>query len=96
MRIATAGLVALPLLASAAVSNIEISYTEADLESVNGQLQLYKKMQHAAHKLCGSHDRHITGSVRRSAENKQCYERTLEAAMRRLESPAMMTLHWTQ
>lgn len=96
MTVATAGMMTLPLLASASVANIGVSYTGADLESVEGQLKLYKKMQTAAYKLCGPSDRQITGSVRRSAENKQCYERTLEAAMRRLESPEMMTLHWTQ
>ena len=84
----------LPLLASAAaVSEISIRYDETRLEKPYGPEDLYNKMKYASRKLCGSTDIRIAGSLRNSIKNAECFDGTLDAAVQRVDNPALTALH---
>ena len=80
-------------MASGDVAKINLAFDTSELNSVAGQERLYTKMQDAAHKLCGSTSIQMTGSVRMTEANSECYEGTLTAAVKRLGNDAITALH---
>ena len=84
---------ALPLVASASSKTIKFSFEKSELNSVDGQKRVYKRMQNATRELCGSTSLAITGSLQRSNANQECYEGTLTAAVNRLDDRAIKALH---
>ncbi|MBT8065533.1 MAG: hypothetical protein KJN94_10955, partial [Gammaproteobacteria bacterium] len=50
---------------------------------------LYARLKDQSRDLCGSRNVRMTGDIRRSAENAQCYEGTLTAAVERLDHPGV-------
>ena len=91
-----AGTLAVPLLASAALS------PDADRSLLNAQpqqspttnpAQVYARLQDQSRDVCGSDKVRMTGDLRRAAQNDQCYEGTLNAAVARLDDPAVSQLH---
>lgn len=90
--------VAVPLLVSAAVKYdpdraTTISYETSSSGTVQSPERLYERIKAVSREMCGSTDLLITGSVRRVADNKACYEGTLEAAVERLDDPTVKALH---
>jgi UrcA family protein len=83
----------LPVSASASVENLGVSYEPAKLDTKIGQLDIYNKLKDASRKLCRSSDLRLAGSLRRSVDNKECYEGTLTAAVDRLDNNAISKLH---
>jgi UrcA family protein len=83
----------LPLLASASIPNIAVSYDQAELNSKIGQQRIYNQLKSASRRLCGSTDIRLVGSLRRSNGNEQCYEGTLTAAVQRLDNDGITALH---
>ena len=97
MTFAAVSAMALPLLTSASVSNnnvaVRVVYDKSDLDRTKGTEELYVKLQNASRKICGSTRLIATGSLRRSAGNKECYNGTLTAAVERLDNAAVTALH---
>jgi UrcA family protein len=85
--------IALPIFASASVSNISVTYEKAELNSLLGQRNVYQRLQDASRKLCGSSNVRETGSLMRSVANEECYEGTLTAAVERLDKDVITALH---
>lgn len=90
--------VAAPLLVSAAVKYdpdraTTIFYESSSTGTAQSPERLYERIKAASREMCGSTDLLITGSVRRVADNKACYEGTLEAAVERLDDAAVKALH---
>jgi UrcA family protein len=86
---------AVPLFASAGTTDgaTSICYDRGSADVVRSPERLYERIKAVSRKMCGSTDLFITGSVRRVADHKACYEGTLEAAIQRLDDPAVSTLH---
>ena len=93
MAVVAVSAMTLPLLASASTSQISVAFDPTELNSAQSQERLYKKIKYASRKLCGSTRFQITGSLRRSVANSECYEGTLTAAVRRLDNDAITALH---
>ena len=93
LLVAAISALALPLVASASSKNIKLSFEKSELNSVDGQKRVYKKLQDASSELCGSAKINITGSLQRSRGNQKCYEGTLTAAVNRLDNSAVKALH---
>ncbi len=98
ISVAAVSTMALPLFASASVSNnaggaVNVVYNKADLVSTANQEDLYARLQDASRKICGSSNIIITGSLRRSVGNTECYNGTLTAAVERLDNAAITALH---
>lgn len=90
--------VAFPLFVSAGTTGAadgatSICYDRGSADVVRSPERLYERIKAVSRKMCGSTDLFITGSVRRVADHKACYEGTLEAAVQRLDDPAVSTLH---
>jgi UrcA family protein len=90
--------VAVPMFASAAVKHDAIPktvilYDLTEDGAAQDPVRLYERLKSASRKMCGSTDLLITGSSRRVAGNKACYEGTLEAAVNRLGDPVVTALH---
>ena len=98
MSVAAVSAMALPLFASASVSNntddiVGVVYTKSDLVSAKSHQDLYTRLQDASRKICGSSSVIVTGSLRRSVANTECYNGTLTAAVERLDNAAVTALH---
>jgi UrcA family protein len=91
--------VAVPLLVSAAVKYdpdraTTIPYETSSAGTVQSPERLYERMKAVSREMCGSTDLLIVGSLQRIADNKACYEGTLEAAVDRLGDPTVTALHY--
>jgi UrcA family protein len=89
--------VAVPLFVSAAIKQDaerkSILYS-ADAGQVAGTPEgLYQRLKDQSRKICGSDDLILTGSIERVVGNRSCYEGTLNAAVERLDDPAVKNLH---
>ncbi len=98
ISVAAVSVMALPLFASASVNNntggsVGVIFSEADLVSTTAHEDLYVRLQNASRKICGSTSLIVTGSVRRTTANTECYEGTLTAAVERLDNPEVTALH---
>ena len=93
MAVVAVSAMTLPLLASASTSNINIAFDPTELNSAQGQERLYKKLKIASRKLCGSSNIQLTGSLRKSVGNSECYDGTLTAAVQRLDNDSITALH---
>ena len=93
MAVVAVSAMTLPLLASASISKISIAFDPTELNSAQGQERLYKKMKIASRKLCGSSNIQVTGSLRNSVGNSECYDGTLTAAVQRLDDDSITALH---
>lgn len=93
-----AALISLPLMAFAGASaqgnpNYSLLNTKKPSQVQTDPEIIYVKLQNRSFEVCGSPDLHITGSVRRSTQIKNCYEGTLTAAVERLDKPEVTQLH---
>ena len=93
MALAAVSAIALPMVATASTNNVAIAYDKTELESAKGQKRLYAKLKTASLKLCGTSEERITGYLMGSVANSDCYEGTLDAAVERLDHPAITALH---
>jgi UrcA family protein len=98
LTVAVVSAMAIPLLASATVNSeaersTTIFYDSSAHAVANGPEALYERLKNASRKMCGSDDLLVTGSIRRVAGNEACYEGTLDAAVKRLDDPAVTALH---
>lgn len=98
LTVAAVSAMAIPLFASATVASdaeraTTIFYDRSAHGTANGPEALYERLKTASRKMCGSDDLLVTGSIRRVAGNEACYEGTLDAAVRRLDDPAVTALH---
>lgn len=90
--------VAVPLLVSAAVKYdpdraTTIHYEATSSGAAQSPERLYERIKAVSREMCGSTDLLITGSARRVADNKACFEGTLDAAVERLDDPKVKALH---
>jgi UrcA family protein len=69
-----------------------VSYADLDLTTADAQETLYYRLSGASRKVCGSSDLRRTGSLKVAAENKACYESTLEQAMSETNDSQMASI----
>lgn len=88
----------LPLIASAGTSTVQspnesLLSIEANSHIETSPEVLYDRLQDKSRDMCGSTDIRMTGGLKRSRNNEECYEGTLTAAVQRLDDPAVTELH---
>jgi hypothetical protein len=98
LLLGAAAAITFPLMASANVAGksnagYSLLYTTKPSQARNDPEAVYIKLQNLTYDLCGSPDLHITGSVRKSAQVEACYEKTLTAAVERLDRLEVTRLH---
>lgn len=71
----------------------KVSFSHLDLSRPAGQQALYKSLQRAAHKVCGSNRVYLTHSLKMSHHNQRCYEETLSSAVDRIGNRGLAMLH---
>lgn len=71
--------------------SITIHYGELDLSKAQGLEVLYKRIKRAASSVCGSDRSPLTTSRARHA--MECYQATLEDAVRQVNRPRLTALH---
>lgn len=81
---------------SDSVDSVTVEYAGIDTTHIQGQDQLYKKLKHAAAKVCGSTNMREVGSVRRVTENKRCAKEALGRALEQVGIEAVNELHLSQ
>ena len=89
--------VAVPLFVSAAIKQDaerkSILYSADAGQVASTPEGLYERLKDQSRKICGSDDLILTGSIERVVGNRSCYEGTLNAAVERLDDPAVKNLH---
>jgi UrcA family protein len=90
MAITVVTAMTLPLLASASVPSISVTFDKRDLKTAQGVKHIYAHMRDAARDLCGSSN---IRSLKLARANAECYEGTLTAAVERLDVPEITALH---
>ena len=93
MAITVVTAMTLPLLASASVPSISVTFDKRDLKTSHGVKNIYVHMQDAARDLCGSSNVRSAGSLSMARANAECYEGTLTAAVERLDISEITALH---
>lgn len=71
----------------------KVSFSHLDLSRPAGQQALYKSLQRAAHRVCGSNRVYLTHSLKRSHHNQTCYKETLSSAVDRIGNRGVAMLH---
>ena len=71
----------------------KVSFSHLDLSKPAGQQALYKSLQRAAHKVCGSNRVYLTHSLKMSNHNQRCYEDALSSAIDRIGNRGVAILH---
>ena len=74
---------------------IKVNADGIDLRTERGQEILYRRLQNAAKKICGSSNITEVGSVARVLSNKSCYKETLTKAVESTGVPALKEIHET-
>jgi UrcA family protein len=93
MAITVVTAMTLPLLVSASVPSISVTFDKRDLKTSHGVKNIYVQMQDAARDLCGSNNLHSANTMSERRGNAKCYEGTLTAAVERLDIPEITALH---
>jgi UrcA family protein len=57
---------------------------------------IYTRLRTASRNICGSSNLQVTGSLRSATANADCFEGTLDAAVKRLGNPEVTALHREQ
>lgn len=97
LTLATLGVVVFPMLASAGAARDAESrdplFAAKSSHAIDAPVVLYTRIKTESRKLCGDPSLFLTGSVKRSAQIRDCYEGTLSAAVARLDNPRVSALH---
>ena len=73
---------------------VAVSYAELDLSKSAGAEVLYDRLQRAAEKVCGVHERSSSlYHVAIAAEKKACYEEALSRAVAQIDAPLLKEQH---
>ena len=70
-----------------------LSETSVKTVDINQTEYVYDMLRTASRNICGSSNLRLTGSLERSIANKQCFEGTLDAAVKRLHNSEVSELH---
>ena len=71
----------------------KIGYSDLNVEKQAGAEQLYRRLQLASKRVCGVESLKIAGSVRVVSESRRCYRDTLDAAVAKIDSAALTSIH---
>lgn len=80
-----------PALASAEINSNQVAETEvritfnsSDTSTSYGRIELERQVRNAAKKVCGEQQLLRLGSFHQVTENRECFKRTVESTLRKL------------
>jgi UrcA family protein len=83
----------IPAIASADVESsqaneeeVRITFTVNDTATESGRIELERQIRVAAEKICGAQNLSRTGSIRQLLINKDCFDKTVENALRSVKT----------
>jgi|TARA_Y100000031_G_scaffold137557_1_gene162600 UrcA family protein len=84
---------AIPAVASAEIESsqvneveVRITYTNCDVATSSGRIELERQVRQAAEKVCGPQNLSRTGSIRQLMINKDCFEKAVANALRSIQA----------
>ena len=75
------------------VLSTTVQYADLDLTTSSGVQQLYRRIDGAAERVCGTYDQR---SLARRADWKRCYAEAVDSAVEKIGSPQLSQLHETK
>lgn len=103
LRLGTTMLVALALLVPLSVNaaapsrfddnKVRVSFADLNIQSKAGAEVLYARMRRASIDACGVDSYRQLGSLKRVSIAKQCYEKTMDKFVSRIDSEELKKLH---
>ena len=99
MVLAAAAGTALPAAADASIPgdresvSVTVDYSDLNVDSVSGALELYSRLQRATRKACDVQSIRAIGSIRGYALTRACYHDALESAVRRIDNDTLNDVH---
>jgi UrcA family protein len=76
----------------AAVPSVSVSYSDLALGTEAGAISVYRKLQHAARKVCGLNPG-VSLTVDRRVAAQSCVDEALADVVRRIGRPILSTVH---
>lgn len=73
--------------------SVKVSYADLNLEKVEGVRALYRRLQQASRQVCDIRGLHEEGSLKRVAEGRQCYEKTLSRSVAKIGNRLLTQIH---
>lgn len=70
-----------------------VSYDDLNIGSEAGAKVLYARLQRASERACDVRSLTALGSIDRFVHTRACFDDTLAAAVRRIDSPALAKIH---
>lgn len=70
-------------------AQVAVSFSDLNLDSVEGQKALHYRLARAAEQVCGHNDIRRAGGVAQAARNEDCYERSLSRALSKVNASAV-------
>ena len=74
-------------------ASIKVSYADLNIHSEAGARVLYTRLKRATEEVCGIQDHVINGSLAATLRARTCFEKTLEASVRKIDSDALSKIH---
>ena len=74
-------------------TSVKVSYADLDLQKTAGAQVLYRRLQNAARQACGAPSLRIQGTLREFSETKNCYRKSLDAAVAKVDNANVNSIH---
>jgi len=71
----------------------KVQYSDLNVQKQAGAEQLYRRVQLASKRGCGVQSLKIAGSIRAVSDARRCYEKSLDAAVAKIDNPALTAIH---
>ncbi|KAA1190558.1 UrcA family protein [Pseudohalioglobus sediminis] len=80
------------IVRSKALPSAAVTFHRSELATVDGRRAVVKRVERAAEQVCGDLDYRKLGSLRRAADNRECYDRAVAQAMGQIESAQVASI----
>ena len=74
-------------------ASIKVSYADLNIQSEAGARVLYTRLKRASEEVCGIQTHVINGSLAATLRARACFDETLEASVRKIDSDALSKIH---
>ena len=91
IAVPTTGMAAAPSQINDA--SVKVSYADLNIQSEAGARVLYTRLKRATEEVCGIQTHVINGSLAATLRARTCFEETLEASVKKIDSDALSKIH---
>lgn len=73
--------------------SVKVSYADLNLQKEAGAKALYRRLQQASKIACGVESYKNAGSLRRTADSRRCYKRSLTSSVAKINNTLLTKIH---